>query len=187
MKTYTIIAGVNGSGKSSLTGSLSSVDDTLGIIIDTDEISKKYGMLDGAKEAIRRIDHCLENGFSFTQETTLSGKKTLHTIRKAKEKGYYIRLLYVAVNSAEESIARIENRVRKGGHNIPEEDVRRRYSTRFEDLKKILPCCDVGEFYDNENGFVSVAEYRNGQLIIKTAVVPAWLKELEDILKDGLF
>ena len=93
--------------------------------------------INGAKEAIEHIDSSLEKEINFTQETTLSGSRTLKTIKRARELNYFIRLYYVGVNSADESIKRIKNRVENGGHYIPEQDVKRRYSKRFEDLAKL--------------------------------------------------
>lgn len=187
MKKYTIIGGINGVGKSSLSGVLSQDHNDLGIIIDTDKITAKLGgdKIKGGKEAIRLINDCLTKGINFTQETTLSGRKTLKTVETARNKGYYIRLFYIGISSAEESISRIENRVRKGGHNIPSEDVKRRCEKRFEDLKKILPYCNEVQLYDNENGFVYVGEYRNGQLFTIKDYVPDWIKELKEHLSKA--
>lgn len=186
MKKYTIIGGVNGAGKSSLTGVLVGEHNDFGIVIDTDSLTAKQGgdKLKGGKEAIRIINDCLEKGVNFTQETTLSGKKTLRTINSAREKDYYIRLYYVGISSAEESISRINNRVRKGGHNIPPEDVRRRYEKRLDDLINILPYCDEVHFYDNENGFADVGEYRNGNIIFSGDYIPEWLKLLKAYLAN---
>ncbi len=167
LKYYTIVGGVNGVGKSSFTGSLKAQSLTLGMIVD--------------ETAIEKINNCLENGYSFTGETTLSGSKTARTCAAAKEKGYFIRLYYIGLNTEQESIKRIKNRVEKGGHNIPEDTVRNRFNTRFESLKKVLPYCDEALFFDNDNGFIQVAEYRNGELIVTTDNPPRWLKELKSI------
>ena len=144
MKAYTIIAGVDGVGKSSLFGILSREVKNLGR----------------------------------TFITTLSGHRILATVKKAIEKGYYIRLYYVGLNTVEESLVRIENRVKKGGHNIPDADVKRRFDKRFEDLTTILQYCDKATFYDNENGFVAVAEYKNGEILQIGNLKPEWLNEL---------
>lgn len=135
-------------------------------------------LLDAGKIAVRKIDECLEKGISFTQETTLSGARTERTIRRAKERGYTIRLYYIGLDTMEESLGRIRNRVAKGGHDIPREDVERRFSTRFADVLRILPYCDEARFFDNDNGFVEVAEYRNGELIPRVSNPPRWLLEL---------
>lgn len=135
-------------------------------------------LLDAGKIAVRKIDECLEKGISFTQETTLSGARTERTIRRAKERGYTIRLYYIGLDTMEESLGRIRNRVAKGGHDIPKEDVKRRFSTRFADVLRVLPYCDEARFFDNDNGFVEVAEYRNGELIPRVSNPPRWLLEL---------
>lgn len=176
MKVYTIIAGVNGVGKSSLIGILMQINGTLGIIIDTSNTDEQ--------ESMRRIESCLNSGVNFTQETTLSDIRTLKTVQTAREKGYRINLYYVAVNSADESLRRIENRVRKGGHDIPAEDVKRRFASRFSDLLKVLPYCDTAQFYDNENGFRFVAEYRNGALLQVGDYRPEWLAELIELFRE---
>lgn len=180
MKTYTIIAGVNGCGKSSLTGVLRTEIANLGVIIDVDKITHSLGgnSLEGGKKAIAMIDDCLEKEVCFTQETTLSGKKTLNTIKRAMEKDYYIRLYYVGLDTVEESLLRIENRVKKGGHNIDTETVRKRYEKRFDDLLMVLPYCNEVTFYDNDNGFVTVAKYKNGELQRIGKKQPLWLQNL---------
>lgn len=177
MKTFTVIGGVNGVGKSSLSGLLSAESTELGIIIDTDKLGLKYGgdRIKGGKEAVGLINKCLEKGITFTQETTLSGVRTLKTIRRAKELGYYIKLYYIGVDSCEESLSRIANRVRKGGHDIPDEDVKRRFEKRFEDLCRVLPYCNEVKLFDNENGFEEVAAYQNGQLTPIGSHKPRWL------------
>lgn len=183
MRFFTIIAGVNGVGKSSLTGALLSASNDLGVVIDTDEITAKLGgnRLRGGKAAIEQINSAIEKGINFTQETTLSGVRTLRTIKQARERDYRIRLYYVGVNTAEESIRRIKNRVEKGGHDIPTEDVIKRYSKRFDDLLAVLLYCDEAFFFDNENGFVECAEWKNAKFFVKVSNPPKWLAELMKI------
>ena len=184
MKVYTIIGGVNGTGKSSLTGVLKTQTTDLGIIIDVDTITAQNGgsAIQGGRIALERIKDCLKKEISFTQETTLSGRKTEITAAQAKERGYYVRLYYVGLDTLEESLARIENRVRRGGHDIRDEDVQRRFAGRWEAVSKVLPYCDEARFFDNDNGFVEVAEYLNGELLLKGDKRPAWIQELQDKL-----
>ncbi len=180
MKTYTIIGGVNGTGKSSFTGVLKERSTDLGYIVDVDRITAEMGgnPLAGGKAALKKIRECIDKGVSFTQETTLSGYKTEATAKQVKELGYHVRLFYIGLNTAEESLLRIENRVRRGGHNIAHDDVLRRFDGRWEAVAKVLPYCDEAEFYDNDNGFVKVAEYKNGELRPLGDVRPQWLTEL---------
>ena len=101
MSTYTMIGGVDGVGKSSFLGVLRELDADCGTLIADD-----------------LVNSCTRRGLSFTQETTLSGYKTEATAKQVKELGYYVRLFYVALDTAAESLSRIENRVRRGGHDI---------------------------------------------------------------------
>jgi predicted ABC-type ATPase len=187
MNIYTIIAGVNGTGKSSLRGVLEGQNINLGHIIDPDVIAKENNndLFKAAKIAVNRINDCLKRNISFTQETTLSGRSVLNTIRQARKKGYYISLYYIGLSSAEESIYRIANRVKKGGHNIPQEDVLRRYSIRFKTLGEVIPYCDEVNFYDNENGFIKVAEIKNGQFRYINGYRPEWIQELCHYSKEN--
>lgn len=180
MKVYTIIGGVNGTGKSSLTGVLRAERTDLGVVVDPDQCTVLCGgdEYEGGKLAVSQIETALENGVNFTQETTLSGGYPKRLCRRAKETGYYIRLYYVGLDTLEECLHRIENRVVHGGHNIPEKDVRGRFAHRFQDVGEILPYCDEAKFFDNDNGFALVAEYKNGQLLPVGTYAPKWVQEL---------
>ncbi|MBR1739240.1 MAG: zeta toxin family protein [Ruminococcus sp.] len=164
MKRLTVFGGCDGAGKTSIRGIISSIRNDLGEFAE-----------DGQEESF------LEKGVSFTQETTLSGKKTVRTIRRAVDLGYSVRLYYVGISSAEESLARIANRVRKGGRDIPREDVIRRYETRLDDLKNVLPYCNEVRLYDNENGFFEAATYKNGRLYVMDNA-PDWVIRLRESL-----
>lgn len=185
MRVCTIIGGVNGVGKSSFTGVLKEHCTDLGIIVDIDRITAELDgdTVMGALTTVRKIKECVDNGMSFTHETTLSGHDIENLTREAKKNGYHVRLFYIGLDTASESLARIANRVRRGGHDIPENDVERRFAGRWEAVAKILPYCDEAEFYDNDNGFVKVAEYRNGELRTVGKHRPQWLAELQEYLE----
>lgn len=186
MSIYTIIGGVNGVGKSSFTGVLKERSTDLGILIDVDKITAELGgdALAGGKAALRKINDCIRRGISFTQETTLSGRRTEATAREVVAKGYSVRLYYIGLNSADESITRIANRVKYGGHDIPDQDVRRRFAGRWEAVAKVLPYCDEAEFYDNSNGFMLVAKYQNGELRTVGSHIPNWIMQLQAYLGE---
>lgn len=188
-KVYTIIGGVNGAGKSSLTGVLKKERDDLGMIIDIDKMAMqgKLSAIEAGKQALKLMNHYCENGISFTQESTLSGgHQVTRMIQKAKERGYEVHLFYVGVATEEECLKRIANRVAKGGHDIQEEDVRRRFAKRFDVLVDILPYCDEANFYDNENGFQLVAEYQNGEFMRTNREAPAWFAAMEKQYQESL-
>lgn len=125
-------------------------------MIDTNDITAKLGgnRLRGGKAAIEQINSAIEKGINFTQETTLSGVRTLRTIKQARERDYRIRLYYVGVNTDEDDIK------------------------RFGEILAVLPYCDEAIFLDNENGFAECAEYKNARLYVKTENPPLWLNEL---------
>lgn len=71
----------------------------------------------------------------------------------------------------------------KGGHDIPQNDVIRRFNSRFDNLLNILPYCDEVHFYDNDNGFKEVGEFKNGQINIVNGNTAKWIEELSDKYK----
>ena len=172
------------SRKTSFIGVLKECCNDLGEIIDVDRITmERTGSISTpAIDEDLRIRNYIEMGVSFTQETTFSGGKVEETIKQAKASGYHIRLFYIGLNSCEESLLRIQNRIQKGGHGIGEAVVRRQYNERWETIFRILSYCDEAEFYDNENGFAKVADYRKGKLHKSGDLKPLWFKELQDCL-----
>lgn len=185
LNTYTIIAGVNGTGKSSFRGVLDGQNVRLGHIIDPDLIAKENNnnIYLAGKVAISKINDCLDKNISFTQETTLSGHMLEKTMLQARKQGYYIIMYYIGLSSDTESINRIANRVKKGGHYIPSEDVTRRFNARFTSLLKVIPYCDEIHFYDNENGFVKVAEIINNQFRYINGYRPNWITQVKEQMK----
>lgn len=186
MKVYTIIGGVNGAGKSSFTGSIASERDDLGYILDVDRLTAEQydgDEYEGGKAALAKIDDCIEAGVNFTQESTLAGSQIRKVAKAAKEAGYFIRLYYVGIDSIEDAMGRILNRVKRGGHNIPRTDVERRFGRQAKALQQLLLYCNEAKFFDNYNGFVQVAEYRNGRVMPIGTETPAWLRNL---LSEGI-
>ena len=179
MKEYILIAVVNGTGKSSFRGVLEGQDAPLGHIVDPDLIAKQnsFNEISAGKQAVREIQNCLKNGETVTQETTLSSHQVRKSIIKAKEQGYRIVMYYIGLNTKYESIYRIANRVRKGGHDIPPDDVIRRFTHRFDSLDRVVPLCDKVIFYDNDNGFVKVAEITDGAFHYTNGYRPDWIVE----------
>lgn len=132
-KTLYIIAGANGSGKT--TFALSYVELNNLHFINADEIAKKYDPQDiqkykvkAGKEFFRQLHVSLTKESSFMIESTLSGKYLANIIKEAKNKGFVVILIYLFLENDVENILRVRNRVLNGGHNVPEEDIKRRYA-----------------------------------------------------------
>lgn len=181
---YTIVGGVNGVGKTTFIRAHSDLSPSSGQVIDADQITARLGgnSLLGGKTAIKRIRESIHNRESFLQETTLSGYRTRATAKQVLKLGYNVHLIYIGLDTVEESLRRIENRVREGGHNVPTEDVIRRFLHRWEAVAQLLPYCKEAVFYDNTKDFVKVAEYRDGQLSIFDNHTCSWANELDAYL-----
>ena len=132
-KTLYIIAGANGSGKTTFAMTYSQLKNLH--FINADEIAKTYDPDDlekykirAGKEFFRQVKVYIENKEeSFILETTLSGKYLEKIIVQAKQKKFKIVLIYLFLDDDTENILRVKNRVLNGGHNIPVEDIKRRY------------------------------------------------------------
>lgn len=189
MPNYVIFAGVNGAGKSTLYNTIiPSLD--LGIRINTDEIVKNIGdwrnnedQIKAGRIALKVRKNCINKMISFNQETTLTGKNIIKAINEAKEKGFTIHLYYVGVNSPEIAKERVKNRVLKGGHNIPDNIIEKRYYETLDNLKLILPKVDYAKIYDNSEKYKLCCSKFHSSYKILYQEIPQWLN---NILKDIL-
>ena len=132
-KTLYIIAGANGSGKTTFAMTYAKLKNLH--FINADEIAKEYDPNDldkykikAGKEFFRQLKmYITEKEESFIIETTLSGKYLEKVIVNAKQKKFKIVLIYLFLDDDTENILRVKNRVLNGGHDIPVEDIKRRY------------------------------------------------------------
>ena len=178
---YTLIAGINGAGKTSLYTILKDGAD-LGVRINTDEMITGGGgdwrdnleQLRAGRRALTMINDCIDTGVSFHQETTLPGPTILKYVRKAKAVGFEMRLYYVGVDSLEIDVERVRRRVARGGHGVDERIISKRYKALPENLSALLPYCDLAVFYDNTSRFRQFAIIKHGQLIDFDRDVPGW-------------
>ncbi len=117
---------------------------------------------DTMREAVKRINHFIEAGISFNQETTLAGRSILRTMKKAKTYGFYVSMFYIGLRDADLAVERVRKRVREGGHGVEETLIRKRYVASLAMLKEALPLCDVAAIYDNSQRLNLVAKYVDG-------------------------
>lgn len=183
MATYTIFAGVNGAGKTSIYKSTYYEQNKDEKRINTDEMVARIGswkdsnlQMKCAREAAKLIKTYIDEGISFNQETTLSGRSIINNIKRAKQKEYTIILNYIGVDTPEIAKERVDLRVRKGGHGIPHEDIDRRYFESLENLNKIISICDEINIYDNTDIFKLVDCIDQGKLVWKEDELPDWIK-----------
>jgi len=190
-KVLYIFAGVNGAGKSTLYNS-ENLDNEIkySTRINTDEIVRKIGdwknnsdQIKAAKIAINLRNDCLKHGKSFNEETTLTGKTILKTIDKAKELGYELQLFYIGVNNPEIAKERIKNRVEKGGHNIADEIVEKRYYESLKNLKQVITKFDEVYLYDNSIKYKHIFSFINNKILYKDKNVN-WSKDAIEIIEN---
>ncbi|MDI1278663.1 zeta toxin family protein [Methylobacter sp.] len=133
-KRIIIIAGPNGAGKTTFARSFLPLEAQCPRFINADLIAA--GLSPFAPEAmaikagrlmLEEIATCVEHEQSFALETTLSGLSYLKHIRQWRMQGYHVTLYFLALPRVEIAIARVAERVRQGGHNIPESVIRRRF------------------------------------------------------------
>ena len=131
-KTLYIIAGANGSGKSTLAEVLLKEKEL--DFLNADEIAKEIAPdainsvpVSAGKEYFRRLSQFFKDEKSFAVESTLSGNNIIRIINQAKKQNYKIILVYSFLQNCTNCIERVKFRVQNGGHNVPEEDIIRRY------------------------------------------------------------
>ncbi|KHD36239.1 ATPase [Clostridium acetobutylicum] len=179
MATYTIFAGVNGAGKTSIYESIYYKENKNEKRINTDEMVAKIGswqdnalQIKCARQAVRRINCYIRNDVSFNQETTLSGKSIVKHIKKAKQRGFYIIMNFICVDNSRIAKERVKLRVLKGGHGIEEETIERRYYKSLENLKKVFYLCNEINIYDNTDKFKHIAYVCDGVIRWRRNFIP---------------
>jgi predicted ABC-type ATPase len=99
---------------------------------------------------IAKIRYLLKKQLDFGLETTLATRTVLKTVKMAQAAGYTVTLLYFWLNSPELAIERVKARVEAGGHNIPEETIRRRYRVGIDYFfHDYAPICERWVLADN--------------------------------------
>ena len=156
-KNLYIISGCNGAGKT--TASYTVLPEILDCreFVNADEIARGLspfnpeGMaIEAGRLMLRRIEELLTKGETFSIETTLATKSYLNLVHRAQAKGYQVHLLFFWLRTPELAILRVAERVQKGGHNIPEDVIRRRYIAGINNLFHLfIPKVDSWDIYDN--------------------------------------
>ncbi|MEK7953680.1 AAA family ATPase [Luteolibacter soli] len=136
-----LIGGPNGAGKTTFAREILTSDLKGMRFLNADEIARGLSPFDPAEVAfkagrllLRELDEQIRSQDSFALESTLSGRGHAPILRQARDQGYRIVLHFLWLPNPKESIARVKQRVRKGGHHVPSEDIRRRYPRIFENL-----------------------------------------------------
>lgn len=153
-----IIAGPNGSGKTTFTPQMLEHDWADGcLFINPDEIAKNdFGDWNSPEAVMKAVvkaqelrEECLKAGQSMLIESVFSAPEKLVFIRRAKEAGFFIRFFFIGTDSPEINAARVTRRVLHGGHEVPIAKIISRYSKSIANASTALQVADRGYVYDN--------------------------------------
>lgn len=144
-----VFAGPNGSGKSTITKMANVIEP----YVNADDIKKANHCSDmeAAIIADNMRNALIEERKSFTFETVLSTDRNLKLLQNAKEKGYFIRCIYVLTCSSKININRVKVRKASGGHDVPENKIVSRYEKALKLIPALLDICDIFHIYDNSD------------------------------------
>jgi predicted ABC-type ATPase len=156
-KKIIIIAGPNGAGKTTFARSFLPEEAQAPRFITADLIAAGLSPFAPEVAAIRagrlmlvEIARCASRGESFAFETTLAGLAYTRHIPRWRAKGYHVTMFFLSLPTAEMAIARVAERVRQGGHHVPDEIVRRRFTAGKRNFERVYrDIVDAWAVYDN--------------------------------------
>ena len=190
----TVIAGVNGAGKSSVAGA--SLRQAGGEYFNPDEVARQLQSEDTSlsqydanarawKIGYDQLVYAITHDIDYIYETTLGGNSITQRLQEAIEKGIQVRILFVGLTSPELHIERVKYRVSKGGHDIPETKIRERYVSSIHNMMCLLPGCKQVLVLDNStpmNGnqptIKKLFTVNYGTITIVEQTMPLWAKPL---------
>jgi len=185
--TMYVLAGANGSGKSTLYA------DKIAPVIkapfhNADVIQKTElkdpdptASLKAARIAADRIQGHIKNKTSFVRETVFSHPSKLDEIRQAKAAGFQVALYHVGLNSENLNVKRVGLRVKKGGHDVPENKIRERRERGKDLIAEAARLSDHAFVYDNSKFGQSPKlgiTFRRGQVVSVGENLPKWQRDL---------
>lgn len=182
--TLCIVAGPNGSGKTSTTIQLLHNEwAENSIYINPDTIAQeRFGdwnspeaILKAAEYATSMRYNCLKDRKDFVFETVFSSDEKLQFVKKAKEEGYFIRIFFVCTENPEINVRRITKRYLNGGHEVPISKIISRYFKSLHNMAEIIPYVDRAYIYDNS------VEDKMPQLLFRTVNGTIFKQYLTDI------
>ncbi len=148
MPELIMVCGPNGAGKSTLSHAISSRQNIL--CLDTDALTANgLSPIAAGKASAALAKDMVKKKISFIRESTLTANFDFQLMKEAKEYGFAIMLVYIRLASPEIALNRVLARVQKGGHDVPAEDVVRRFHRSLANLPKAIALADSHIILDN--------------------------------------
>ena len=182
--TLIVLAGPNGSGKTTLYETRIkpglSVPFINADIIQRDELNDTdmNAAYKAAEIASERRNEYLAQSKSFVTETVFSHPSKLDLIHEAKKQGYRVMVFHISVEHPDLSVARVSERVKEGGHPVPEEKIRQRYDRNGPLIRQAVLLSDIAHIYDNSNlnqPPERVMSFTAGKVSFAIARLPDWV------------
>lgn len=160
LPTVAVLGGINGAGKTTASRHILTEALKIPVFVNADTIARGLNAFDVESEAAKAgrimLEHLHElaaKRATFAFETTLSGRAYAPWLASLRGSGYEVKLFYYWLESADAAIARVAERVRSGGHHVPDETIRRRYRLSVENFFRLYrPIADEWRVYDNSHG-----------------------------------
>lgn len=170
-KKVILIAGPNGAGKTTFARSFLPQEAQCPRFINADLIAAglapfapETAAIKAGRLMLEEIAACAQRGESFAFETTLAGMGYLNHIKEWRVSGYHVSLFFLSLPYPEVAIARVAERVRQGGHHIPEDVIRRRFATGLRNFEHAYkPAVDAWMKYDNVGKSPTLLEWGENQ------------------------
>lgn len=122
--------------------------------------------MEAAQQAEAMREEALHNGEDFIFETVLSTERNLKLLQKAKDRGYFIRCVYVLTRNPKINLARVKIRAKDGGYDVPEEKVFSRYDKALALIPELIKLCDIMHIYDNSTVPFRIFKKRKEEVFI---------------------
>lgn len=188
-----VLAGTNGAGKSSVAAALFRSSEPAWF--DPDAVAARLRALEPARSAadanaqawrigVALLQRAIDGDGDHAFETTLGGRTISQLLEEAASRGCEVRMLFVGLEGVERHLARVQARVARGGHDIPEDRIRARYDTSRANLIRLLPALPELRLIDNSIDSdlaegatpIEILRVQAGRIVFLADRVPGWAK-----------
>ncbi len=182
-----IIAGPNGAGKTTAAPALLNQALDIDHFVNADTIAAGLSAfapesvaIQAGRTMLQRMRELANQGQNFAFETTLASRSFAPWIAELKKQGYLFHLTFLRLASPDLAVLRVAERVKMGGHFVPDETVKRRYHAGLKNFFQLYaPIADSWQMYDNTDieSFAKIASKENNKLVVKDSAI--WNKLVE--------